>query len=254
MVHPTLDITVQYAQDLNKVSLISKMDVYVVVSISGGDANPKQKTTTPINHGGGTNPTWSFPMNFAVEEAALMQNRLMLDFDIKCDKALGDRVIGGVHVPVKELLDIPAKGCAAKNFVTYQVKKPDGRPKGKLTFSYHFRPTTASPPPPDSTIAYPVVEPVKPYELMMATGGYSPSPPYLPAALGVYPQPEVCGGLNPPPPPPPSSDLPACGMIKPEVYPCLTPQGHFGHSPPMMQLAPDWWIADCRYETRCTGF
>ncbi|XP_042018844.1 protein SRC2-like [Salvia splendens] len=251
------------------------MDVYVVVSISGGDGNSKLKTKTPIHHGGGTNPTWTFPMKFAVDEAALTQNRLMLDFDIKCEKALGNRVIGEVHVPVKELLDIPAKACAAKNFVTYQVKKPDGRPKGNLTFSYHFRPTTAAPPP-DSTIAYPVVEPISPYHLMMATGGYSPSPPefvygkpmaaestppYSPSALGVYPQPvavsqEICGGLYPPPPPP-SSYL---GMIKPKVYPqplsppCLKPQGYFGHSPPMMQLAPDWWIADCRYETRCTGF
>ncbi|XP_047963437.1 protein SRC2-like [Salvia hispanica] len=242
MVHPTLDITVQYAEDLNKVSLISKMDVYVVVSISGN-----QKTKTPIHQGGGTNPTWTFPMKFAVEEAALTQNRLMLDFDIKCEKALGNRLIGQVHVPVKELLDIPAKPCAAKNFVTYQVKKPDGRPKGKLTFSYHFRPTTAAPP--DSTIVYPVVEPISPYHLMIAPES---TPPYSPA---------VCGGLYPPLPPP-SSYLPACGMIKPEVYPqplsspppCLKPQGYFGHSPPMMQLAPDWWIADWRHDTRCTGF
>ncbi|XP_057806034.1 protein SRC2-like [Salvia miltiorrhiza] len=290
----TLEITVQYAEDLNKVNFISKMDVYVVVSISGGDEASKQKTKTVVDHGGDANPTWSFPMKFAVEEAALLQNRLVLDFYIKCERALVNRLIGEVHVPVKELLDFPAKGhggAATKNFVSYQVKKPDGRPKGKLTFSYQFHGKTAAssmppPPPPaaaaalhgSSTIAYPVVEPISPY-LVMAAGGYSPfqpesaaaeyTPSYVPAALGVYPpnvppqpaavSPEVCEGQYPPPP----SYLPDCSMIKPEWYPppplpppCFvsTPQGYFGHSPPVMQLAPDWWIVDWRYDTRCSGF
>ncbi|KAL1539101.1 DNA-directed RNA polymerase [Salvia divinorum] len=284
MGHPTLEITLQCAEDLNKVNLISKMDVYVVVSISGGDKNNKQKTKTPVNQGGDANPTWTFPMKFAVEEAALMQNRLVLDFNIKCDRALGNRLIGEVHVPVKGLLDFPAKvhgAAATKNFVSYQVKKPDGRPKGKLTFSYQFRGMVAASASPAaaevhgaSTIAYPVVEPVSPY-LLPAMGGYSPSPPeyayvepmafytaaestppYSAAALGVYPPnvspQEGCGGQYPPPPP---SYLPACSMIEPEFYPPpLPPQGYFGHSPPMMQLAPDWWIVDCRYDTRCSGF
>lgn len=256
----TLEITIQYAEDLSKVNLISKMDVYVVVSISGGDESSRQKTKTEVSRGGGANPTWSFPMKFVVEEAALLQNRLMLDFTIKCERALGDRVIGEVHVPVKELLDFPAKirggaTTAAKNFVSYQVKKPGAKPKGKLTFSYQFRGKTATsaaqppPPPPPaqhgkSTIAYPVVD---------------PTPPYPAAALGLYPptvppqllrSPYFVGGLYPP------VYIPDGGLIRQEWSPLppLPAEGYFGHPPPVMQLAPDWWIVDWRHDARCSGF
>lgn len=61
MEHRLLEITVEYAEDLNKVNLISKMDVYVVVSISGA-----QKTKTPPDHDGDANPMWRFPMNFTI--------------------------------------------------------------------------------------------------------------------------------------------------------------------------------------------
>ncbi|KAH6768590.1 hypothetical protein C2S51_013926 [Perilla frutescens var. frutescens] len=324
----TLEITIQYAEDLNKVNFISKMDVYVVVSISGGDESTKQKTKTTVNHDDGANPTWSFPMKFTVEEAALQQNRLVLDFKIKCKRALGDRVIGEVHVPVKELLDFPAKGRggSTRSFVSYQVKKPSGKPKGKLTFSYQFRgktTTSASHPPPqaavegvhgESMIAYPVVDPISPGmyppipQQPAAAEVYAesltaypvvelePSSPYLLTEPGVYPSippdlavvapppvKEVYGEtmkaayivLEPTPPytpatsvvhppiPPPAGYLPATGGLKLEWYPpppppppcCVyPPQGCFGHPPPMMQLAPDWWIVDWRYDMRCSGF
>lgn len=343
MGHRTLEITIQYAEDLSKVNFISKMDVYVVVSISGGDEHSNQKTKTTVSHGDDANPTWSFPMKFTVEEAALLQNRLILDFKIKCERALGDRLIGEVHVPVKELLDSPPKrrtasasaAAAARTFVSYQVKKPSGKPKGKLTFSYQFRDktqktTTCAVPPPaaaveevhgGSTIAYPLLEPSSPftptgpgryppipqqpvaapaaevyaesltsypvveptslYLQPIALGGYpliplehgvvaplpveevygettaaypvlEPTSPY-PAAVKGYPlipPPlgyQLAGGLKldwyPPPPPPPPRPC--------YVYP---PQACFGHPPPMMQLAPDWWVVDWRHNTQCSGF
>ncbi|GFP83447.1 hypothetical protein PHJA_000488100 [Phtheirospermum japonicum] len=140
MDYRTLEITLQYAKDLNNVNLITKMDVYAVVSIAGGDKSSKQKTKTPVDHDGNTNPTWNFPMKFTVDEAALQMNRLTLDFKLICERALGDKDIGEVHVPIKELLDTPAKatGADGKQFVSYQVRKPSGKPKGQLHFSYQF--------------------------------------------------------------------------------------------------------------------
>ena len=55
MVNTTIEFTLQYTEDLKKVNLILKMDVYVVV----------YKTKTPVDHGGDANPTWNFPMKFA---------------------------------------------------------------------------------------------------------------------------------------------------------------------------------------------
>lgn len=313
MGHRTLEITIQYAEDLSKVNFITKMDAYVVVSISGGDEHSNQKTKTTVSHGDDANPTWSFPMKFTVEEAALLQNRLILDFKIKCERALGDRLIGEVHVPIKELLGSPPKGRAARTFVSYQVKKPSGKPKGKLTFSYKFcdktqkTTTSAEKVHGGSTIAYPLLEPSSPSfspipqqpvaaavcaESLTSYPVVEPSSPYLPIALG-YPLEHAV--VAPPPVEEvyretmaaytvlePTSPYPAAateayaayptaipprlgyqpaGGLKLEWYPppprpcCVyPPQACFGHPPPIMQLAPDWWIVDWRYDTRCGGF
>lgn len=241
-------MTLQYAKDLKRVNLITKMDVYVVVSISGGDKK-KQRTKTPVDHDGDANPTWDFPMKFPVDEAALQQNRLMIDFKLVCQRALGDRVIGEVHVPVKELLDFPApKGCAAvgKRFISYQVTKPSGKPKGQLNFSYQFtgKPTSAAAPAAamaheEFESAYPVVSPISAYP-PTPTGGYPPdlSYPMTAAASGATP------GEYPPPPgygyPPPLSSyyyqppplLPPGYIYPPQpfyVYP--PPQPCYGNPP-----------------------
>ncbi|GFQ04149.1 hypothetical protein PHJA_002558800 [Phtheirospermum japonicum] len=177
------------------------MNVYAVVSISGGDKSSMQKTKTPADHDGGSNPAWGFPMKFTVEEAALQQNRLVLDFKLVCERALGDKHVGDVHVPIKELVDSsPAKGGKGK-FVSYQVRKPSGKPKGHLTFSYQFIgkstiSTTVPPPPPvakahgGAVTVYPVVgvgsssgyppagyyPPLEGYGYLMPGYGYPPAP------------------------------------------------------------------------------
>ncbi|CAA0815787.1 Calcium-dependent lipid-binding (CaLB domain) family protein [Striga hermonthica] len=111
------------------------MDVHTVVSISGGGKYSMQKTKMPSDTAGGNNPTWGFPMKFTVEEASLQQSRLLLDFKLVCRRALGDKTTGRVSVPVKELFDGWEGG---RKFVSYQVRNPNGKLKGQLTFSYQF--------------------------------------------------------------------------------------------------------------------
>ncbi|CAA0815788.1 Calcium-dependent lipid-binding (CaLB domain) family protein [Striga hermonthica] len=127
-------MTLQYAFNMHKVNLISRMDVHAVVSISGGDKYSKQKTKTPSDTAGGNNQTWGFPMKFTVEEASLQQNCL-LDFKLVCRRALGDKITDRVSVPVKELFDGWEGG---RKFVSYKGRNPDGKLKGQLTFSYQF--------------------------------------------------------------------------------------------------------------------
>ncbi|XP_031096554.1 protein SRC2-like [Ipomoea triloba] len=178
----TLEINVMSAKDLNKVNLISKMDVYVVVSISGGDEKSNQKAKTPVDRLGDTNPSWNSPMRFTIDEAAARQNRLNLLFKVRCDRALGDKDIGEVWVPIKELLDSPATGGSGKQFVSYQVRKPSGKPKGQLTFSYQFgekisggaaAAVTAAP-----VAAHKVDEPVKTYPPVGPAFSSGPGPYY----------------------------------------------------------------------------
>ncbi|KAK6146173.1 hypothetical protein DH2020_020042 [Rehmannia glutinosa] len=170
------------------------MNVYVVVSICGGDKNSKQKTKTPADHDGGANPTWGFPMKFTVEEVALQQNRLMLEFKLICERAFGDRDIGEVHVPIKELLDSPAKGGAGgMKFVSYQVRKPNGKPKGHLTFSYQFIGKITSAGDPLLVVPCSVNPPTAPMMEAERGGGY------YPPRGGRYPPPP--GYVYPLPPP-----------------------------------------------------
>lgn len=251
MEYRTLEITLQSGKDLNKVNLISKMDVYAVVSISGGDKSSKQKTRTPVDHDGDANPTWNFPMKFTVEEAALQMNRLVLDFKLVCERALGDKDVGEVSVPIKELLDSPANSAAAggKQFVSYQVRKPSGKPKGQLTFACKFSEKTA---PAVSAPPYAAPAPVgkadyEPYTAYPA----GPSSGYPPP--GVYPPPAgypvVEGSSHYPPPPPvaaypaadgsgsypPPTGYPAVGDAhKPGGYPPPPPAG-YGYPPPPPQ-------------------
>ncbi|CAI9765863.1 unnamed protein product [Fraxinus pennsylvanica] len=267
MDYRTLEINVMSARDLNKVNLITKMDVYVVVSISGGDKKSKQKTKTPVDNDGDSNPTWNFPMKFTVEDAALQQNRLNLVFKLVCQRVLGDKDVGEVHVPLKELLESPAAAGGGgdgkqQKFVSYQVRKPSGKPKGELTFSYRFNEKVAG----GFAAAPPVLPPVAtkveddkpvtafPANPMMAgpSSMYPPPPPVgyppYPTAGGneQYPPQQPPPGGYPPPPPGygyPQPPPPSYGGYPPPPppgygYPQPPPPPGYGYAPPVVQQPP----------------
>lgn len=218
------------AKDLNKVNLISKMDVYVIVRIAGGTENDSQKKKTPVAHGD-TSPTWKFPMKFTVDEAAARQNRLSLVFTLRCERALGDKDVGEVYVPMKELLDSPAGGDGKQLFVSYQVRKPSGKPKGQLTFSYKFAEKVAGPAAPVKSD-----EPVTAYPAPPMAGPSSVYPPHAYSAAGnaPYPPPKDGHGQGPYPPVPVAypQAAPAPGGYPPAGPP---PQGGYGYAYPPAQ-------------------
>jgi hypothetical protein len=240
MEYRNLEITGMSAKDINKVNLISKMDVYVAVSIAGGSKKDEQKKKTPVDNDGDTHPSWKIPMNFKIDESSALQNRLTLVFKLRCERALGDKDIGEVHVPIKELLDSSAGGSGTHQFVSYQVRKPNGKPKGQFTFSYKFAknsekaeqpvtaypamagPSSVYPPPKDgayppaassaaASVGYPQYSPEPPHK--DGAGVYPPQPAYG-APVGypqagqapqsgygyAYPPPQAYGGYPPPPP------------------------------------------------------
>ncbi|CAL9214250.1 unnamed protein product [Arabidopsis halleri] len=130
----SLDLTIISAEDLKDVQLIGKQDLYAVVSING-DARTKQKTK--VDKDCGTKPKWKHQMKLTVDDAAARENRLTLVFEIVADRPIaGDKPVGEVSVPVKELLD-QNKGDEEKT-VTYAVRLPNGKAKGSLKFSFKF--------------------------------------------------------------------------------------------------------------------
>ncbi|KDP27783.1 hypothetical protein JCGZ_18863 [Jatropha curcas] len=246
----TLEINLISAKDLKDVNLFSKMDVYAVVSISGDSQQPKQKIKTPVDHDGGTNPTWNFPAKFTILEAPAQQNRLILVINLRCERALGDKDIGEVNVPIKELLETMGDGKSMQ-FVSYQVRKPSGKPKGQLNFSYKFsekaivsgpekvsekanQPVTAYPAPPPAGIG----SSSAPYG---APGPYPPPPPsdpvppmanysYPPPAYAGYPPPPAYAGY-PPPLPQPYAGYPQQAHPPGHGYPPPPPPAGYGYPP-----------------------
>lgn len=212
------------------------MDVYAVVSISGVDSKqkPKQKNKTPVDRAGGKSPTWNFPIKFTIPETSLAENRLSLVCKLKCERALGDKDIGEVNVPIKELLDSAGDGKSMK-FVSYQVRKPSGKPKGEINFSFKFGEIekVVAPEAPEASssaakatnsnsqpvAAYPAGPTSVPYG---GPGSYPPPPP----GYG-YPPPPPYGGY--PPPPPPGYGYPP----PPPGYGYPPAQGGYGYPPPV---------------------
>ncbi|XP_047335884.1 protein SRC2-like [Impatiens glandulifera] len=181
--HRTLEINVRSAKHLSNVNYISKMDVYAVVFISG-DSKSSEKFKTTIDRAGGTNPSWNFPIQFSIDESAARQNRLTLVINLRCHRFLCDKNIGEIRVPIKDLLAPAAAGVNRPQFVTYQVRKPSGSPRGgELLFSYKWA---------DKRIAAKVEEPVTAYPIACSGSGvYCPvipkADPYS-AAGSLYPK------------------------------------------------------------------
>lgn len=233
MEYRTLEINVMSGKDLNKVNFITKMDVYVVVLISGTNDRSNQKIKTPVDHDGDNNPTWNFPIKFTIDEKAAAQNRLHLVFKLRCQRALGDKDIGEVEVPLKELLE-STNSTVSKQFVSYQIRKPSGKPKGQLTFSYQFsdKITGSSV---DAKIdqpvtAYPAVNPTP----MVGSTSVYPPPPQGPS--GPYPPPPAYayGGSGPTPPAPAGYPPPAAAAAGAYGYgyPPATAPSYSGYPPP----------------------
>lgn len=223
-----LEIRIIKANDLKDVNLITKMDAYAVVSISGDQLN-NRKHKTNVDKDGGTAPTWNFPINFTVDDAAVQDNRLTLKIKLLSNRSLGDKEIGVVYVQIKELFDnsVHREGGAddgenaagnEEKFVSYSVRLSNGKAKGTLDLAYKFggKYKVESPPlPPPQTaepygmkgmeappvMAYPSTFPASSSSYPPPADAYPPPPagyPYAPPPRA-YP-PSHSGGYPPPPP------------------------------------------------------
>lgn len=140
MVNQTLELIINSASDLQNVNHITKMDVYAVITLLGDKM--KQKSITPINRSGGSNPSWNnAAAMFSVKEELAREGRLTLVVKLFSHRRIRrDKAIGKVEVPLLNLLSSTngnGYGHGMK-FVTYQVRTPYEKMKGSLTLSYRF--------------------------------------------------------------------------------------------------------------------
>ncbi|XP_066400570.1 protein SRC2-like [Miscanthus floridulus] len=144
MAYRTLEVTLLSARDLKRVNLISRMQVYAVVTIS---ANPLTRQCTQPDPYGGRHPCWNTSFRFNIPPSAATATGC-LHVLLRTERARGDRDVGEVIVP---LADILAGGGAALDpgprppqLASYQVRKVHRcEPRGVLNVSYRLGPIVA---------------------------------------------------------------------------------------------------------------
>ncbi|GJN05255.1 hypothetical protein PR202_ga22869 [Eleusine coracana subsp. coracana] len=136
--YSVLELNLVSANDLKKVTLFSRMRVYAVASISGGD--PRMPThATPADRYGGCSPAWNSVFHFPIPAGADTRG-LALHVLLRADRAvLGSRDVGEVFVPVDDLIAGADSATRDPRPATYQVRRPrSGRAHGVLYFCYKF--------------------------------------------------------------------------------------------------------------------
>ncbi|GAB2287322.1 hypothetical protein Dimus_021702 [Dionaea muscipula] len=225
-----LDVKVISASNLKNVNTFLKMDVYVIGSVSG---DPRSIQRTTVDKDAGTSPNWNYQMHFVLDDAAARQNRIGLLFQIMSDRALGDKEIGRVYVPLKDLLDAHEKNhnnnCngASEGLCREErsVQTPSGKLKGTLVFSYKlgekFTQKVDEPPPlmafPPAVPAYGVGSSGLSDDFSGAKMAYPP-----PGSAVPYAPPTGYPGVAPTPYPPPGGYAPP----PPQGYPYAQPTGY----------------------------
>ncbi|KAL8467174.1 hypothetical protein ACS0TY_036042 [Phlomoides rotata] len=129
------EITLISANELEDVRHICRMKVHARVSIGGG--GPEGEKRTPTDKHGETNPAWNFTMRFTVGESVVENYNTMLVVKLYCKRKLGDRYVGEVHTPMKELFDF-SRATGGSAVMSFPVQKGCVVSQGMLRFSYRF--------------------------------------------------------------------------------------------------------------------
>lgn len=202
MEYRPLDITVISATNLKNVNMFMKMVVFAEVFISGEhEESPTTKRRTHMDRSGGCDPEWNHRFKFSVEEASIFRN--FINFHLKAERGLGDKVVGVVRIPLIDLLQDSIDNKTSQDTeAEYQVLTTAGKAKGSLKISFRFgekfiqQVDAITPVTNTTTAALPDIYPQPPTNGtdVVGNGGYYP-PPYA-----LHPQPGMVPGQYPVPP------------------------------------------------------
>ncbi|KZV33045.1 hypothetical protein F511_03311 [Dorcoceras hygrometricum] len=129
------EITLISAQDLENVRRLGKMKVYARVSIGSG--NPEAEKWTPPDRHGESNPVWNFTMKYTICESMIQHYNTMLVIKLYCKRKLGDRYIGEMHAPMKQLFH-DTKTAGGSSIMTFFVQKGCMNSQGLIRFCCRF--------------------------------------------------------------------------------------------------------------------
>ena len=133
--HIPLEITLISADVLKNPNLFTRPCIYAVVTLL---ADSVSRQRTPADDHGGAKPLWNFPISFEIRELNLRHNSAAIVLHLCLRRTLGgDKDIGSIYVPVKELFD-DAGGRNRRRTVAFAMNSRSGKPKGVVYLSYEF--------------------------------------------------------------------------------------------------------------------
>ncbi|KAH7300883.1 hypothetical protein KP509_23G001700 [Ceratopteris richardii] len=187
MEHRNINVTILSAEDLEKVTLFSKMQPYAVVYV-----DPYYRLSTRVDKEGNTNPCWNELLSLPVSDALFRQpGSSFLRVEIRSKGSLlGDKFVGMASIPLSELLQ---RSNGEEEVVVYHLRRSSGKVKGIVRLSVHVNDNITG----QAASAMPVnaysYDPQKPYNRQ----GYNVSQPY---PQSQPPQPYSAQGYYVPPP------------------------------------------------------
>ncbi|CAH8317137.1 unnamed protein product [Eruca vesicaria subsp. sativa] len=138
-----LEIVIKVAKNIEDVNAFLAMDVYASVAICK-DKKVKDRINTPVAFSADTNPKWNQMMKFLIDEKVAQEGRLMLLVELMSHRPfLGDKEIGSVRLPIRQLLGSnppSSSACGEGNGMkleTHALTGPYGK-KGVVSFTYRF--------------------------------------------------------------------------------------------------------------------
>ncbi|KAJ3697206.1 hypothetical protein LUZ61_000911 [Rhynchospora tenuis] len=258
----SIDIKYISGRGISSLVLFHKPCLYTTVYISSPTSGPRPlRQKTPVDSVGASKPEWNHPIRLYIDSNdQTSSSDLNLNFDIKTQvPLLGDKLVGSVIVPLSGL-ETSVGPADALCHVNYQVRGPDGKPNGVLSFSYILNQSpvkisdqvpmhdTASlhqgSPYPDLLNADVASHEVYPPEKTDSKPRLYPTvdpmenpEPYVYRSLSLSPDPNP--QVYPPPPPIPDSKLSLYPVISTEpviAYPVLdlADNGHCQYPPPLV--------------------
>ncbi|PIN26827.1 hypothetical protein CDL12_00414 [Handroanthus impetiginosus] len=114
-----------------------KFDITIISANNLEDVRKICKMKTVDKHGE-VNPAWNFTMSYTISESMVQNNNTMLVVKLYCKRTLGDRYIGEIHAPMKELFDCARAGGGLSAGLTFPVQRGCINSQGALRLSYRF--------------------------------------------------------------------------------------------------------------------
>ncbi|KAH6760592.1 hypothetical protein C2S53_019510 [Perilla frutescens var. hirtella] len=198
-----VEVTITSAKDLKNVNWRhGKLKPYAVVWV-----DPNAKTTTHVDDAGDTSPYWDqkliIPFNTPIDQSTL-------HIDIVHAQAAEDTkpLIGSARIPLRDVVDDVGLGSRADR--TLELKRPSGRPHGKVEVTVSVREPSYRAPEPYYASPYGVPPPA-------GSRDYS-APPYT-SPYGAPPQPAYAA---------PPSGYPAYGAPQSYGQPAYGQSSYYG--------------------------